>query len=153
MKKRLRATIAANGPQLLQFLRFCAVGATGFVVDAGVLLIELHAFSVNPIWGRFISFSVAVLTTFELNRNWAFKRANHKSYLSALGSYLGIQGVGFACSFIIYTALYILLPLGYNAPLFCLAVGSVIALAVNYAGASLIVFRPKASQDNRLGGP
>ncbi len=149
----MRATIAANGPQLLQFLRFCAVGATGFVVDAGVLLIELHAFSVNPIWGRFISFSVAVLTTFELNRNWAFKQVNHQSYLVSLRNYLGVQGVGFACNFIVYTTLYMLLPSGYNFPLFCLAIGSVIALTVNYVGASLIVFRPKVPQDNRLGGP
>ncbi len=153
MKKCLRATTAANIPRLLQFLRFCVVGATGFVVDAGVLLIELHAFSVDPIWGRLVSFSVAVLTTFELNRNWAFKTIHHQPYMAAFMSYLGVQGVGFVCNFGIYTILYVTLPPGYNAPLFCLAVGSLIALTVNYAGASLIVFRSKAPRTDRLGGP
>ena len=152
MKKRLRSTIIANIPRLVQFLRFCVVGATGFVVDAGILLIELHAFSVDPIWGRLVSFSVAVLTTFELNRRWAFKATRHQPYLVAFVSYLGVQGVGFVCNFGIYTTLYVTLPTGYNDPLFCLAVGSLIALTVNYAGASLIVFRSKAPQTDRLGG-
>ena len=153
MKKRLRATIATNVPRLLQFLRFCVVGATGFVVDAGVLLIELHAFSLDPIWGRLVSFSVAVLTTFELNRSWAFKSTRHQPYLAAFVSYLSVQGVGFVCNFGIYSMLYVAVPSGYNAPLFCLAVSSLIALTVNYAGASLIVFRSKAPQADRVDGP
>ena len=149
----MRATIAIDVARLLQFLRFCAVGAIGFVVDAGVLLIEWRAFGVDPSWGRLVSFSVAVLTTFEFNRRWAFQQRGDRPYLAALARYLGVQGLGFGCNFGIYTLLYLALPPGYNAPLFCLAVASLIALTVNYVGASLIVFRSKVPQADRLGGP
>ena len=153
MTLRVRATSVIGAARLMQFLRFCAVGAIGFIVDAGVLLIEVHAFGVDPIWGRLMSFSVAVLTTFEFNRCWAFRRQGDHPYLAALASYLGVQGLGFACNFGIYTVLYLALPPRYNAPLLCLAVASLIALTVNYAGASLVVFRTKAPQADRLGGP
>ncbi|MGI3903975.1 MAG: GtrA family protein [Janthinobacterium lividum] len=149
----MHATSATGGPRLLQFLRFCVVGAVGFIVDAGVLLIEVHAFHVDPIWGRLVSFAIAVLTTFEFNRRWAFKQRGARPYLMALASYLGVQGLGFACNFSLYTLLYLALPPGYNAPLFCLAIASLVALSVNYAGASLVVFRTKGAQASRLGRP
>lgn len=149
----MRAISASGGPRLLQFLRFCTVGAVGFIVDAGVLLIEVHAFHVDPIWGRLASYAVAVLTTFELNRRWAFRQRGDRPYLKALASYLGVQGLGFACNFGLYTTLYLALPPGYNAPLFCLAIASLVALTVNYAGASLVVFPTKAPQADRLGRP
>ena len=125
----------------LEFLRFCAVGGTGFVIDAGALAVGTHIFGLDPIAARFLSFGVAVLATFELNRRWAFKQRAAQPYLAALSTYLGVQSVGFACNFSVYAALYFTLPLRYDAPLLCLAVASAAALAVNYAGASLVVFR------------
>ncbi len=125
----------------VQFLRFCTVGGVGFVIDAGALEVATRLVGLDPIAGRLLSFGIAVLVTFELNRRWAFKHGGSKSYWAALSSYLGVQGVGFACNFCIYTALYLTLPLRYDAPLLCLAVSSAAALVVNYAGASLIVFR------------
>lgn len=151
----MRAGTAAAAPRFLQFARFCAVGAIGFAVDAGVLLIVLRVLGADPIWGRLVSFSVAVLTTFEFNRRWAF-RSGGRPYLPALASYLGVQGLGFACNFGLYTLLYWALPPGYDASLsalFCLAAASAVALAVNYAGASLVVFRSRASGREGVGDP
>ncbi len=91
--------------------------------------------------GRLLSFSIAVLVTFELNRRWAFKQGAAKPYWAALSTYLAVQGIGFACNFGIYAVLYLTLPLSYDAPLLCLAIASAAALLVNYAGASLVVFR------------
>ena len=132
----------ADAARLRQFLRFCAVGAVGFVVDAGVLLIGLRVFGFDPIGGRLLSFSVAVLTTFELNRRWAFRAGRDRRYLASAASYLGVQGLGFLCNFGVYSLLYLALPPRFNAPLLCLAVASAVALLVNYVGASLVVFRP-----------
>lgn len=132
----------ADVARLRQFLRFCAVGAVGFIVDAGVLLIGLRALGFDPIGGRLVSFSVAVLTTFELNRRWAFRDDGGRRYLAAAASYLGVQGLGFLCNLGVYSLLYLTLPPRFNAPLLCLAVASAVALMINYVGASLVVFRP-----------
>lgn len=137
-----------------QFLRFCIVGGVGFVVDASVLLAAVRFFGADPIGGRILSFSIAVWTTFELNRRWAFRSRGGRPYLVAFASYLGVQGVGFACNFSIYTVLYLTLPSPYNLPLACLMVASGAALAVNYAGANLLVFRSNrgSEADHRNGG-
>lgn len=134
----------ANRARALQFLRFCVVGAAGFLVDAAVLLATVDLLGVDPIRARLLSFSVAVLATFELNRRWAFRNRGTKRYGAALATYLGVQGLGFACNFGIYTASYLGLPPPYDAPLLCLALASGAALVVNYVGASLLVFRSPA---------
>ncbi len=130
-----------DASRAIQFLRFCAVGGIGFVADAGALAVATRLLGLDPITGRLLSFGIAVLVTFELNRRWAFKQRSAKPYWTALSTYLGVQGIGFACNFGIYAVLYLTLPLRYDAPLLCLAIASGAALLVNYAGASLVVFR------------
>lgn len=133
----------ANRPGLAEFLRFCIVGAVGFMVDAGVLMLCIHVFGVDAVSGRLVSFAIAVMATFELNRRWAFQRGGHSTYFALLATYLGVQGLGFLCNLGIYTLLYVALPQPFNAPLFCLVVASAFALLVNYAGARLVVFRAR----------
>ncbi len=134
--------MAIDRPRALEFMRFCAVGTVGFLVDAGLLILAIQA-GLDPIAGRFLSFAVAVVATFELNRCWAFRGGGGKSFLKAFAGYLGVQGLGFACNFGVYTLLYTGLPRPYKLPLLCLVVASALALIVNYAGASLWVFRTR----------
>ncbi len=51
-------------------LPFAIAGAIGFAVDTGVLLLAAPAW--GPLAGRLLSFSAAVLTTWLINRNFAF---------------------------------------------------------------------------------
>ncbi len=135
------------------FLRFCAVGAAGFLADAGVLATLVHGLRLDPIAARVFSFGVAVTLTFELNRTWAFGTSVGRRRIEAFGAYLGVQGLGFACNLVIYTLLFLGLPKPLNAPILCLACASAVALVVNYAGARLLVFRPqsmtRAASDER----
>jgi putative flippase GtrA len=124
-----------------QFLRFCGVGAAGFFADAAVLYVLVHGFGLDPIPARVLSFSVAVVLTFELNRRWAFRAPGLTPGLKAFTTYLSVQGVGFACNFAIYTALLLSLPQPFNRPFDCLVVASAAALIVNYLGAHFVVFR------------
>src|SRR5262249_9205064 len=57
-----------NGP----FMRFCCAGGLGFVIDFTVLKSVVHL-GVNPIAARCVSFSVAVVATWLVNRIWTFK--------------------------------------------------------------------------------
>ena len=127
-----------------RFLRFCCVGGAGFGVDALTLMLLVHAAGLDPITARIPSAAIAILTTFELNRRWAFRGAGARRYGAALLAYAGVQSLGLACNVAVYTGFYLLLPPPLGAPLVCLVAASAAALLVNYAGASRVVFRGEA---------
>ena len=127
-----------------RFLRFCCVGGVGFCVNAAALMAFVQLLGAGPIPAWSLSAVAAILTTFELNRRWAFRGAGAERYWTALAAYVGVQGLGLACNFSVYTGCYILLPPPLNAPLLCLVAASAAALALNYAGASRVVFRAAA---------
>ncbi|RYC30250.1 GtrA family protein [Lichenibacterium minor] len=124
-----------------RFLRFCCVGGIGFCVDAAMLLAFVHLLGSDPIVARLPSAACGILTTFELNRRWAFRGAAIQSYGAALAVYVGVQSLGLACNMAVYTACYLLLPRPFGTPLVCLAAAAGTAMLINYAGASRVVFR------------
>lgn len=126
------------------FLRFSAVGAAGFVVDAGLLFFLVHAFKADPIAARLLSFGVAVTVTFHFNRRWALGAVRHGSAYAAFATYLSVQSVGLLCNIITYTALILLLPETIITPLVCVAIASAAALFVNYGGVRRLVFKSKS---------
>ena len=126
------------------FLRFCGVGGVGFAVDALALMALIHGLGFGPIPARLVSAVMAILTTFELNRRWAFRGAGDARWGTAFAAYAGVQALGLGCNVAVYVACDLLLPWPMNAPLICLVAASAAALLVNYAGASRVVFRPRA---------
>jgi putative flippase GtrA len=120
------------------FLRFCVVGGGGFFADAGILLLCTSVLHLDPIYSRAISAPLAIAFTYVLNRIWAFSHAARKPVGKSLAAYFVVQAMGFACNFAVYTALLRLYD--WMTPLAALAVGSAVGLAVNYAGARLLVF-------------
>ncbi len=125
------------------FLRFSAVGAIGFMVDAGLLLLIVHAFKAGPIAARLLSFGVAVTVTFHCNRRWALGAVRQGSAYAAFLTYLSVQSVGLLCNIITYTALMLLLPNTILTPVACVAFASAGALLVNYGGVRRLVFKSK----------
>lgn len=142
MPSRIAAAGRAHGGA---FLRFAAVGAVGFLVDAGLLMAAVHALGLGPLSGRLLSFAAAVLATYELNRRWSFRHAAPRPWLAGFAAYLGVQGLGFLCNLAVYTGLLLTLPPPLDAPLLCLFVASGIAMLVNFAGARFLVFRRRAA--------
>ena len=126
--------------ELASFLRFTLVGAAGFLADGGVLAILIHA-GVRPLLARLISAPLAVLLTFSLNRAWSFAQTANRPIGPALLAYCGVQGAGFLTNLAIFALAIWFLPSPLNEPLLAFVLGSATALAVNYAGARLIVFR------------
>lgn len=119
------------------FLRFCAVGAIGFVVDVAAL----YALSDLLGWygARLASFLCAATITWMLNRRITF--ADDRSdgrmheYLRYLASMLG----GGLVNYLVYlVALHGLE--GPYAPAVGVALGSLVGLLVNYLLARHIVF-------------
>lgn len=125
-----------------EFLWFCAVGALGFVVDAGVL----YASAVWVGWfaGRVLSFLAAASATWWLNRRYTFTHAPAagapqsvgRQYLRYLLSMMAGGLVNYACY--VATLHWLKIP---AAALAGVAIGSVAGLGVNFTLARWLVFR------------
>jgi putative flippase GtrA len=123
-----------------RILPFAIAGAIGFVIDAGVLLLVSGIF--GPFWGRLISFVAAVLTTWVINRNFAFsdrtsgtsKRAEFLRYLIAMLPGAAVNGLA-------YTLVVTLAGQSPLALTMAVAAGSIAGMGTNLVAANLLVFR------------
>jgi putative flippase GtrA len=78
---------------LNQFLRFCIVGALGFVTDFTVLYVAVKWLGLGTVGGRLLSFLVAVTVTWKVNRHFTFVRKDAGSLREWL-RYLMFTGIG-----------------------------------------------------------
>jgi len=126
------------------FARFCVVGGLGFIVDFTVLKAVVHL-GMSPISGRGVSFCVAVIATWLVNRAWTFRHHGGKqSLLRELSSYLAVQSVGFAANFAVYTSLVVGVAVLQGRLLPPMVAGTAAGLIINYLGAKHIVYRRRA---------
>ena len=70
----------------VQFLKFCAVGGTGYVVNLCVFATVVHALDQHHLVGATAAFAVAVTNNFFWNRHWTFR---------AQGGHAGFQAARF----------------------------------------------------------
>ena len=123
-------------------LPFLVVGGIGFAVDAAALIVLTHGVGLDAYLARALSFAVAVSATYALNRCWSFraKAASTRrgaEYVRYIAVQLGGVAINFACFAICIEAS----PVFATWPVLALAVGSIIAMVWNYAGARLFTFR------------
>ena len=123
-------------------MRFAVVGGCGFVVDATVLAIGVHGYGMGPISARIISFSVAVMVTWLLNRTFTFNDETTHGPTRELVLYLLVSVTGFATNFMVYAVLIYAFELAAQYPLIALVPSSLLAAVVNYLGSAHIAFRP-----------
>jgi putative flippase GtrA len=124
-----------RGRALRRVMGFLAAGAVGFCVDAGVLKLGLAVGL--PAWGaRVPSFALAVLATWTINRRLTFSVAAPPS-LSEFRAYLSAMSLGLVANYVLYLAG---LRLGLS-PVAALAVAAVLAMAVNFVGAQVVLGR------------
>jgi putative flippase GtrA len=127
------------------FTRFCCVGALGFVVDFSVLKMVVRL-GLNPLGGKWVSFSVAVVATWLVNRAWTFRahRTPGGSVLKEFAAYLGVQSVGFAANYAVFAAIVVGVPALDGRLLPPVVAGTAAGLVVNYLGSKHLVFRRRA---------
>ena len=85
MHVRVRAGLAKS-QNWLQLAKFCAVGATGYVVNLVVYTLLLRGFDLHYLLAATGSFLVAVSNNYLWNRLWTFR---------ADRGHVGAQGVRF----------------------------------------------------------
>lgn len=124
-----------------ELFRFGVVGVAGFVVDASVLTLGLHA-GTGPWLGRALSYLAAATVTFSLNRAWTFRTADRSSSVARdWGVFLLVNLVGFGCNYGTYAALIAGVPFMREVPVLAVAAGSLAGMAGNFLLSKRYVFR------------
>ena len=124
------------------FLSFGMVGAAGFVVDYCVLHSLVSFAGVDPIPARFVSFPIAVLATWLLNRNFTFRGPTAHSPVRQALIYAAVQCTGGAANLAVYSAAVALVPMFHDALILPLALGSAAGLCLTFAGSKRFAFKP-----------
>ncbi|MDM9619421.1 GtrA family protein [Rhizobium sp. S96] len=121
-----------------KLLRFAIAGGLGFVVDAGILALLLHATPLGPFLGRLIAIAAAMTVTWLFNRTFTFDRSPHS--LAAEGFRYGSVGVTSALvNYGLYSALLITLPA--LQPLAAMVFATAASMFLSFFGYSRFVFR------------
>lgn len=123
-----------------QVLRFGAVGAVGFVVDGGLLWLFL-SFDLSPYLARALSFPVAVVVTWALNRNWTFAATSHGSRNGQFRRYFGVQIGGNLTNYAIYSLVISLFGTDSVTVFAAFVIGSFTGSCINFLGARFFAFR------------
>lgn len=122
-------------------MRFGLVGAVGFLVDGGLLQALVGLADWGVIQARILSFPLAVLATWLLNRHFTFGRADDGAAGRSLSRYVAVSLAGASVNFMIYTALVLSMAPMAALPIVPLAIASLVALAFNYLGSKHFAFR------------
>ncbi|WP_051971929.1 GtrA family protein [Massilia sp. 9096] len=123
-----------------QFLRFCVVGALGFVTDFATLYVVMHGFGFGTLCGRLVSFLVAATVTWKVNRHFTFVKKDKGSIREWL-HYLMFTGIGGVINVSVYQ--FWLWATGGRSTLnlfLAVAAGSGVAMMCNFMISKYAVF-------------
>lgn len=138
-----------------RLVKFTLVGGSGTLINLGLFSLLVDRGGANPTLGAVLCFAVAVTWNYLLDHLWTFRiqmggeAPSGTRYLrfvevSLVGLAVDLGGLNL-----------VLLVLHPSHKVIAQAVGIACATAVNYAGASLFAFRPKAERpslaSHRLG--
>ena len=132
-----------NAATLRKFFLFGIAGGAGFVVDTAVLYALKGA--LGPYGARVISFLVAVVATWLINRSFAFKaqRGEHLPIWREFLHYLGAMILGGAVNYAVYAVLVATIPLFAEYLILAVAGGVAAGMVVNFLLADKLVFKQR----------
>jgi len=117
------------------FFKFVIVGGIGFLVDFSILFGLIYC-AFSPMEARFISFPLALITTFFLNKFFAFQ--NKEALLKQFIQYIIASLAGIAINLGSYKIFL------YDVnPQISVILSSATALICNFLLYKYVVFRPK----------
>ena len=124
---------------MVAFVRFGLAGAAGYVVNLAVYGAAVHGLGIEYRAGAVLAFSVALTTTFVLNRHYTFQAGDQ-----ALGyqapRYLAVALLAFAVNL---AALQVFVDVLGVIPIVGQAMAIALAAPVNFAGQRLWAFAPR----------
>ena len=134
-------------PTIRKFLLFGLAGGAGFVVDTAILYLLKGA--LGPYGARVISFLCAVLTTWVVNRTFAFKGQSAELPIwREFLHYLGAMILGGIVNYGIYAALVATIPLFAEYLVLAVAGGVAGGMIVNFLLADRLVFKSRVPRQS-----
>ena len=128
-----------------RFLRFFAVGALGFVVDAGLTLLLSQDNHLHALAARVPAFLAASAVTYALNRCWTFEDRT-TAWLRGWIHYLAVTSIGTLLNYLTYALWIVLVGTSPRTTLAGVALGSIVGLGFNFTLSNRIVFRRKVAR-------
>jgi putative flippase GtrA len=125
---------------------FAAIGAIGFLVDAGVTYLGAKYLGLSPELARPPGFVLATIVNFALNRSITFRHAR-SPLAGSFARYLLVASAGLAVNYAVYSACVFLAP-GVGVPVtpailpLFVAVGCGAAMVLTFVGFRFFAFRP-----------
>jgi putative flippase GtrA len=92
----------AKSRETRRFLKFGAVGVTGFIVDFTVLNVLLLVAHFPPWLANTCSFMFATANTFTWNRLWTFPESRQRPLGSQMGQFMAVGLVGLAVNQLVF---------------------------------------------------
>jgi dolichol-phosphate mannosyltransferase len=121
-----------------QLVKFCVVGASGYVVNLAVFTIALHAAGVHYLVAAVFSFLAAVTNNYTWNRLWTFRaQRGHVAYQGM--RFLVVSTLALAANLAV---LHLLVTAGLDEVL-AQAIAIVLVTPVNFVGNKLWSFGPR----------
>jgi putative flippase GtrA len=127
-------------------IRFLAVGAVGFLVDASLTYLFVFVVRFDYLLARFLSFVLAVGVTLSLNRTWTFREVRDRP-VSRSFIYVVAQVLGGIVNIGLYAAAAWVVPSLRHWLIIPLSLGSAGGLLVTYSMSRFIAFRPTPASD------
>ncbi len=127
-------------PDLIQFIKFCLVGASGLIIDTAVLIFAVEQAGLDPRVGVIFAFTAAVTWNYIFNRGWTFRARDEGGLKNYLG-FFGICLIGLSVRVAIMHLLLVLL--GIHGMWYVVAniIGVIAGTLVNFIGSKYFVFR------------
>ena len=127
----------------LQLIKFCAVGASGYVVNLCVFAIAFEVLNLHHLVAATLAFVVGVTNNFWWNRHWTFRaRGGHAGFQAARFFAVSIAAFLFAAA-----VLELLVSVLGVAELPAQAIAIVAATPLNFIGNKMWSFAIEVSRD------
>ena len=121
-----------------QLVKFCIVGASGYVVNLAVFALAFHALGLHYLVAAVCSFLVAVTNNYSWNRLWTFRaQRGHVAYQGM--RFFVVSTLALVANLVV---LYLLVTAGVDEVL-AQAVAIVLVTPVNFVGNKLWSFGPR----------
>jgi putative flippase GtrA len=127
----------------VQLLKFCAVGASGYVVNLCVFALCVEGLGAHHLLGATVAFVVAVLNNFWWNRHWTFRaRSGHAGFQAARFFTVSVVAFLFAASI-----LELLVSIAEMPELPAQAISIIAATPLNFIGNKMWSFALEFARD------
>ncbi|MCA9874213.1 MAG: GtrA family protein [Ardenticatenaceae bacterium] len=91
---RVASNFGIKPKEAERFFKFMVVGTIGFVVDFGTLTLLKETTGLATVVANTISFTLAVISNFTLNRFWTYPDSRSKNIMSQLGQFAVVSIIG-----------------------------------------------------------